>query len=295
LWLAGLFLLLVPFVLPIPSGLQRNFVLRSLGSQLHVFLFLGLTLLLYRRPPWAGRLVRVVLSAVFLGAFVEILQPLAGRAPRWKDFGFDLVGIGLGVCWILWRERRQKVALGLGLILALTVPARWAHLPGWVAAQKEMRAHFPRLADFETDRQLALWGESHDGHQQILDLDQGRCLRLSAIGPAKWPGVFIRGFPQDWREYHHLEFRARLVEAPRESVTIGVRLDDFPGRVEKIWAWRVFKTGRDWHTFRVDLKELAARTRGRPVDLGDVWQLLFYLPSVQKGTLSVDLDDVRLF
>ncbi len=295
-WLLLLFLLLMPFLVPIPEALERRHLVRALGHQLHVPLILGLTLLLHRRGPLAGRLLLACVAAAAAGGAVEIVQQFCGRHARLRDFGLDLIGVGLAATWELWRLHRSRPALVLGLLLLLAVPAQLASLPAQLAAERAARDRFPSLGDFETRDQRHLWGESYEGSFGLARPaggGEGRVLRVRAPASASYPGVVMRGFPADWSAYTSLEGRARMVEGAGDSLLLMVWLDDYHGYREGAWVTDRIHVSRNWRHFRVLLKEMEEHPPGRELDRRDVYSLVFYLPQ-PKVAAVIELDDLRL-
>ena len=295
LWLPLLLLLLAPFVLPIPLSLERMRILRAIGNQLHVFLLLAVTLVLYRRGPWAGRLLAAACVAAFLGGLVDLVQEVGGRHPRLRDFGLDVLGVTLAVCWIRWRQSRSRLVLGLGALLALIVPAQLHYLPFWVLARQQGSERFPLLGDFESSLEGRLWGETYDGQRELVDTGSrsGRVLRLTGGPPSLYPGVEMRGFPRDWRGYRILEGEVRARGADDDSVSFVVRIDDFAGHREGLWAARRITVGPGWQRFALDLSSLTTNLRTRSLQLNDIYALLIYLPAPVDTTI-IELDNLRL-
>ncbi|MFH1843460.1 MAG: hypothetical protein ABIF77_09660 [bacterium] len=295
-WLWGLLflLLLVPFVLPIPLLLERNYVLRSLGNQLHVVLFLAIVLLLHRRGPLAGRLVAVAVVTLGLGGLVELVQELCGRHARLRDFGLDALGVALAGCWIQWRAVRSRRTIWLGICCLLLVVFQLHHLPFWLVARQQAAARFPLLFDGETRFESRLWGESYDSRvERSGDGSGGHVLRLAGEPPSVYPGIDCRGFPADWSPYRRLSWRARAVTDGADSVRYIVRLDDYRGHLEGVWLARRYLAGSEWRQFSLDLHSQRTNTGTRGLYLDDVYALLFCLPAPLAPT-AIELDDIRL-
>jgi len=291
-----IFLLLVTlFLVPVPDSLWRQVVLRKLGNQLHVFLFLAMTLLLYRTGPWAGRLAIATGLAAIIGAVVEFLQALTGRHTRWQDFGLDLIGIGVAVCWITWQRKRNRPALVFGVVLLLVVPWQLRDLPGLIIAQHAAGERFPLLADFETRTEKVLWGENDDGKFGFVLGDElhRKVLRLWGVPPSRYPGAVLRGFPRDWSEFSHLEFDIRAVKIPVDSLMVYLRFDDYRGQKEGLWATAKFTVGLSWEHLSVDLNGLETNLQTRALQFHDMDSLLFFLYAPTDTTV-IELDNLRL-
>lgn len=287
-------LLVAPFLLPVPETLQRQLLFRSLGNQLHVILFVGLTLLLHARGPLRGRLLLAVAATVLIGGGVEVAQSLTQRHPRWVDFSLDLVGIGLAACWIRWRGQGSRPALGLGLLLLLVFPVRLHDLPWRLAAEREAGKRFPLLADFETSLERHLWEDTHGGRISFPYVDdRGHVLRLQGGPPDGYPGTELRGFPGDWSAQDRLEGLARAPAVAGDSLKICLRLADYHGRRAADWTVSRFWIGARWQKCEVDLKSLVTVTAGESLQLDDLVEFVIYVP-VPTDTFTVELDDWRL-
>jgi hypothetical protein len=296
-WLGSLalVLLLVPFLLPIPLVLERHLILRALGNQLHVALLAIMVLVLHRWGPWSGRLVAAALVTLVLGAGVELLQDLFGRHARWRDFGLDVIGIGLAIVWVRWWESRRPHWLAMGLLLLLTVPAQLSHLPLKMAAERAAADRFPHLSAFESREGRRLWDRTHGARVRFVRAAErpGRVLRLSGAPPSPYPGALLRGFPRDWRGYEHLEGVARAVRAPGDSVRFVVRLDDFASGRDDVWVAQRLTVGFSWRSFSIFLPALTTNQGTRSLRWDDVQAVLFYLP-LPADSLAIELDSLRL-
>ncbi len=294
-WSLLLAVLLAPFLVPIPLSLERDRVIRALGNLVHVPLFFLVTWFLWRRGPLAGRLARAVTVAIAAGVAVEIVQELCGRHARLRDFALDLLGIGLAVCWLQFRRLRSRRFLVAGIVLLLVVAAQLAHLPAKILARKLAAARFPSLADFESPREEANWGENDGGVFAAVPAPGGCWVgQLRAGPPDRYPGFLLRGFPRDWSGFRYLEWRARVLDPARPGdVEFFLRLDDFRGLKDDSWASRKFQAGTDWRAYRVDLRELAAAGKPRPVDLADVYSVLFFVNRPAEPVF-LQLDDLAL-
>jgi hypothetical protein len=295
---AGLGLLLVPFLLPIPAALERNRALRALGSQLHVPLMAAVCLLLYRLGPLARRFWLAGAVTAVLGTAIEFLQQRFGRHPRWQDVLVDLVGIGLVACWVWWRKRRTRWAMVAGLILLAVIPFRLRELPFQLAAQRLAALRFPLLADFETRTERALWSEGNTGRYRFVRRGEGagEGWALEVIGrpPETFPGAEYTGFPADWSAYDVLEWEARSPGiGPLDSVRFGLRVDDASGLKDGVWTARRFHTGADWRRYQIELTGLRAINAPREMQLDDIAGFLFYLPRPDRETV-LQVDNIRL-
>ena len=233
-------ILLVPFFVKIPKGLNNHPVIGPFGDELHVFLFIAVTLLLYWLGPFRGRLWWTVAAAMVAGALIEVIQIPFDRTPQIKDFFLDLLGIGLVAGWILWRGERKKWGRALLIALLMVLPLTAWRLPFIAAAASSTRDRFPVVADFEGRYDGWLWVANMDAEFGVVAVEDGpegptRVLRLTGAPPTNWPGVFIRRFQRDWTGYHTLEADVRMVEGPATGARMALRIADMQGIKDHVW------------------------------------------------------------
>ena len=299
--LVAVALLTVPFFVTIPMVLRRHPIISPLGDQLHVPLLAGITLMLYWRGPFSGRLWSAVLAAAFVGGAIEFIQIPFGRTAHIMDFVLDLVGIGFVVGYVFWRGYGKKVGLGLIIALLLTFPARLYHVPFVASAAYDARQTFPLLANLEGPRDHWLWDDNL-ATVAVLNIPDspdgpGRVVRLTGGPPSHWPSAEMRRFPHDWSGYSELVLDVRLVADASGSQRFSLRLDDFNGRKDKTWISERFVATTEWQSFRfsLDSREVTngSQKTGRQFDFGDVDRILIYLPR-PTSTVVLEIDNLRL-
>lgn len=295
LGLAAAVVLLGPFVVPVPGRFERIAGLRSLGVVAHWGLPLAFTLLLWSRGPLRGRLPAAAAVAWLLTAGCELLQGFVGRHPRWQDAGVDLAGVATAVGWVLARRRGRRLAYVLVVLGFAVVPFQLREMPGFLLGSRLAAQRFPLLADFETDREIALLDDNFDqggGFWVGRDATNGsRVLNLRGESGEIYPGVVIRGLPRDWSSRSALVFDARAASGAPAVLT--VRLDDFLSRNDPVWVGESFRLGPQWSRCVVDLKSLQPRGGERTFRLDDIDSMLFFL-SRPDGDVTVQLDNIIL-
>jgi len=290
-----LVLLVVPFVVPVPGRLERMIVLRSFGVLAHFFLPGVLVWLLWHRGPLAGRLPAALLAGFALVAACELVQGYVGRHPRWQDALVDLAGAAAAAAWLRRRGGGGRRWLLAALLLLLVLPWELRKVPGVWLGERLAARRFPLLADFETRRELALWGENEDQGQLGLarvDSLHGRSALLIGSAGDVWPGIVMHGFPRDWSGYRELVFAARRREGTARRLQ--VRLADFAARRDGCFRLFSVPLGDEWRTYRLVLRD--GRPLGechRPFRLDDMDALLFYIGRQDRRTV-VAIDDIHL-
>ncbi len=287
-------LLIVPFIVPVPGALERMHVLRGLGVLAHFGVPALLVWLLQRRGPCREKPLAAVLTATLVIASCELVQGHVGRHPRWQDAAVDLAGAGCAGAWLLWRDRGLRRWLWFSLLLLAVLPFQLRKLPGIWLAERQAAARFPLLADFETDRELALWGENDGGGilgLAVVDSTRGRSLRLIGRPEDVWPGAIMRAMPRDWSGFRELVFSARLLEGSARR--LHVRLDDFTSREDGLYIGGSFPLEATWRTYRLDLEEAVAALRERTFRLDDIDSMLLFVDRPRQRTV-VAIDDIHL-
>ncbi|MEN8007871.1 MAG: hypothetical protein ABFS42_12700 [Candidatus Krumholzibacteriota bacterium] len=297
-WIFLMVLLLFPFFITIPRSLNHHPVISPIGDQVHIFLFGGITLLLYWFGPLQGRLRRAATVSAIMGGAVELLQLLVDRQALFKDFVLDLVGIGLVVSYILWRGHGRQAGKWVFLILLLSIPVQLYYLPWRISATYRARDIFPLVADFETYGDRYLWAANMEGkltYRRIEDTPAGpgTVLRLYGDTESHWPGAAMRRFPEDWSGYTQLKADVRLVEGPADTARFGLRLDDYEGIKEMIWTSQSFTATGSWRTISMPITGRQLWNSDRNLNLLEMDRLIFYFAK-PKEPVAIEIDNIRL-
>ncbi len=297
-WVSLMTLLLFPFFIRIPRSLNHHPVITPIGDQVHIFLFGGITLLLYWFGPLQGRIWRVALVSAVMGGAVEFLQLLVGRQALFTDFLLDLVGIGIVVSFVIWRGHGRRAGKWVLLLLLLSIPAQLYFLPWRISATYRCQNTFPALANFEAYGDRYLWTSNMKGkltYPRIADTPdgEGHVLRLAGGSESNWPGAIMRHFPEDWSGYTALKLDVRLVDAPGDTVKFGLRLDDYEGMKEKIWVAQSFPATRQWQTFTMPIADRRMHNSDRNLTLEEMDRFIIYFSKPQE-IWTIDIDNIRL-
>jgi hypothetical protein len=287
--------LLIPFFLPIAQGLRRHPIIGALGEQLHIPLLAGIMLLVYWRGPLRGRLWWAALTTAIIGGLIEGVQTLVGRSALFADWVLDLVGIGLVVGFVLWRGHGRSQGKWLLIALLLYIPGQLWRLPFSTLARYEARQTFPVIGDFEGRQFHWLWKATNRSEVGFAPSDSlhGQVLQLTGNPISRWPGARMTHFPEDWSSYTHLVFEARAPRHGGENLPFGVRIDDWEGRKDKLWANQRFFATEEWYTYRMKVADRAMFNGLRQLDLGDVEALLFFVGH-PTDTFQLEIDNIRL-
>jgi VanZ family protein len=293
--ICGLFVLLVPLLVPLPAQVRHDPALNLLGDRAHVLIFAALTLLLHLIGPLRGRPLGCAFAAAAIGGATEVLQQFVSRTPLLSDFALDLLGIGLALTWIQWRRGRGRATFAAGAFLLAILAYTLRDAPTLFRATVEARRSFPVLADFESLNQLALWRERSDGGRNLVSVGpaHGNVLHVSTSGRENWPGVNAGRLPADWSGYGELVLEARLQTPAPDSLRLGIRLDDYASREDNQWASCSYVVTHEWRTLRFPLAELQTDQGERRFDLGDVFSLVVFLARPARPA-AFEIDNVRL-
>lgn len=297
-WAIAVAVLLVPFFVTIPTPLRKHVLIGPLGDQLHIPLLGSLTLLLYWVGPLRGRLWWSAAAAAVVGAAIEPLQLLVGRAGLWQDIVLDLVGIGLAAGFVLWRGHGRKLGLALMIVLAAEIPYDLRELPDQTRARNQCAALFPVIDDFEGTHSARLWegvGMGTVAFPRIGDGPHGPGAVMSIAGqpPLTWPGARMAHFPYDWSGWTSLEITARHTGPADLQVPFGVQVKDFAGRRRDAHATVRLQATSTWQTHSVPLTGLTSDAGDHVLDLRDVEFLMVFLPNPADSAV-IQVDEIRL-
>ncbi len=285
--------LLVPFFLPIPMDLRRHPLIGNLGDQVHVPFLMMLTLLMYWRGPLTGRLKKAILAGMALGAGIELLQLLVGRAALVEDFFLDLAGIGLAAGLVLWKGHQMRAGLILMVVLVGVLSAQLYFLPGLILGSYHAQQGFPLISDFEGTHEKWLWSDTDNSRVDLVKSGPGTVLRLESGPPSRWPGAQMRHFPHDWTNFTTLKLDVRHTVSGRQEVPFAVRLDDYQSRLDQTWISNRFRATTEWTTYSVPLVGRQVHNGDRVLNLHDLSFVLVFLTDKQDST-SIEIDNLRL-
>lgn len=103
----------------------------------------------------------------------------------------------------------------------------------------------------------------------------------------------MTNFPEDWSPYSEIVLDARVIRAAGDSLRFGVRVDDFEGRRDDVWAQQSFYATRQWQTFHLPVANRKVLHGDRILDLSDIEALLVYV-GVPKDSFALEIDNIRL-
>lgn len=290
--------LLVPFFLPIPMHLRRHPLIGHLGDQVHVPFLAALTLLIYWYGPLRGRLKYSALAALALGAAIEFLQLLVGRAALLQDFLLDVAGVTLAVGLVVWLGYRSRVGMAMMLGMALLLAGQLYFLPGLILGSYQSRQTFPVLTNFEGSYDHWLWQDTYEAQLDFVDIPAGEdstnaVLRITGGPPSRWPGAQMRHFDSNWTAYQTLKIDVRNVTKGRAKVPFTVRLDDFRSRLDQAYVSNYFRATDQWQTFSVPLVDRQVRHGERLLEIDDLSYVLIVLGAPADST-AIEIDNIRL-
>lgn len=295
-------LLLVLLFLGGPDGVPfRSF--REVWNLGHVLAFaLWSRLMLTEGPaalwPWRRQAAFVLAFAFFFGLLSEGLQVWFSRSPDAADLARDLLGGGVALAFLAPSRRALKPSRRRAVQAAALVGLASACVPLAVAGADDLRARsgFPVLSDFESPLETGRWRPggsriSRDGGTAI----HGRGSLRVDFSTDRYSGVYLRYFPGDWRGYRTLRLDAFNPDPSPLDVTIRIH-DRHHGERGKSYRDR-FNTVRTllpgWNAIAIDLAEVEAAPRGRPMDMSRLEALGLFAAELPRPR-TIHIDHVRL-
>ncbi len=285
-------LLLTLLFLPIPFKLFPIY-LRSLMDGCHIFLFAGLTALIYYYCPTLN-LVRLALYALIIAVLSELIQPYFKRSLELHDFVFNILGIGLTIFAIYLKRRpAQGRVLKYIFYTFLLISGFCFCLPVFQSLQAYQRMHqrFPVLADFESNIDQQLWvpGPVADG-RLACTLDLPGSLWCQNVA-GRSPGIAFAPGLMDWSEYNNLVLE---IENPGEAFTIYLRIDDDQDctkYTERFNASYLLKTGSN--QIKIAFPEIIAGPTHRKLNLAKITRIVLSLYADPKRR-EFKIEEIRL-
>lgn len=154
-----------------------------------------------------------------LAALVEWMQPFAGRSCELADWIYGASSAGV-IC-LACRGRSAGKETGfaaLGLVVLLALPVLWQNF----LRKMPEEASFPVLADFASG-----WGNAGWDLNGVSLAREGYLQCKASADPEQFPGLFRSPVACDWSAFSFLAFR--ILWPGKDSVALGVRIDDLPG------------------------------------------------------------------
>ena len=286
----------VVFIAPGPdTNLRSAIAIHDFG---HVVAF-GLVTLLFvfalSTPPrstFRGRVSAICLAAgaaMVFGATVELAQAVAGLHGDPWDVARNAGG-AVSVALILIPldpvlSSRARAALASAAVFTFAVFT----YPVFAALEDEARARkqFPALANFESRRELSRFDFAKARNPRIVTLPDSEDGLYSAVQlrlpTGKYPGIWLRYFPGDWRGMRALQLLIFNPEA--KSIELTVRIDDAEhdsrlGLEDRYY--QSFPLLPGINRIEIPLSNVTAAPSGRRFDLGRVKSLLVFAVNLEQ-------------
>lgn len=238
--------------------------------------------------PVPAEYAAVVLLALMLGAFVELLQGMIGRDESIEDLRRDALGILAAVGFLVMLDPRLHASgayrrvrsAGLLLGLAGTAMLAWSPLVSGLAHLDRNRS-FPTLVDFDRPTNLhfmqPLGGATI--HWTRLPPRFARqagsthALRVETTERTWW-GLMLREPLPDWRHYERLA--VTIANPSREPLTMELRVHDLSAKdnPDAPFATRIVVPPLSWRTSEVPLASLESVRNDAHIDLAHVQSLM---------------------
>ncbi len=298
LWLLAPVVLLVPLLLPISGELRFHALWGVMGKRLHIVIFALLTLWLSVFSPFRMRWSAAAVTAMFIGAGVELLQSVLGRTASLMDLVYNAIGVGFGLALIAWWNRRREVALLLAVPLALVVLYQLRELPRDYAVARYAHSRFPLIADFDSEILDHTWEPFFGAEMEYVSSEDAggagsRVLLMRFPAGDSWPGVATQCFPLDWTGRGCLLADIRIAEGRLDTLAMGVRLEDAGFLRDGDYHSDSFMVSKAWSSVRIGLGDARTRKTGRPLNLERMITLKFFIRQPdQEG--AIEIDNVRL-
>ena len=220
-----------PLFLHLPNPLSRPFY-QAVHESAHVVVFFVVQIACFylcRRgfPTWHKALwvLSGALTALVLGAAVELIQPFLQRSASWQDMLRNTLGImcASALLGLLYLQGWRRLLSALTLIGGLAVTAK----PIWIWGHSELavRKQFPVLANGECTAVNRLIQPIRQAELSFpltpTNLDPSNKV-IQAIIPKdqRWPGISFRAPYSNWQGFTHLQVDLKNLSGTDERYSI---------------------------------------------------------------------------
>lgn len=210
--------------------------------------------------------------ALFLGAFIELLQGSFQQDVEYGDLIRDLIGGMVGMFFLLpdrqifpTKVLRWMQIFTICLVIVQIYPAVVALSDEWRA-----RRQFPVLSDFETAFEIERWGGDAGRSISKKDAFHGKRSMMVQLGTGTYSGVSLNYFPGDWTGFRGFEFS--VFNPDPEEIRLTCRIHDkrHVAGGEELFGDRFNRTyslGPGWHTIRIAADDILHAPEGRVMDV----------------------------
>jgi hypothetical protein len=278
---AGLALLLVLLVVPLPSVVGGSRVLSAIEDASHGPLFVAvicLVLWVFRARSWRGHIAAwLVAAALALGS--EFVQSFGSRDPSWIDVRTDLLGATAGLAlWLLLTSKPGPLpnTVRSGLWVLTAVCTLWILLPVLKSVEQwvDRSQHYPVLYTTRfSGAQNMTESMTEDEDVVIGHGPDGLSVQLRS-GPL--PGVVIRSFVPDWRGYKKLVIDMENPDS--QPLELEVHLRDRGSTTDKTDRYNSIHilAPRQRTTLQLDLSAIEAAPQSRLLKIDQMSIIAIY-------------------
>jgi VanZ family protein len=262
----------------------------------HVLLFSLVSILIIQKIKWFNRfslykqLWYIITFSLFTGILIELAQVKFDRTPDVYDLLRNILGSVLGVAFYSPRRHKISIRIRKAIQILLIILTSFALYPFTAALVDEAIAwsQFPILSDFETPMEVNRW----QNHFQ-LKLEKGlarkgdHSMRVS-LTTSKYSGVSLKYFPNDWRDYTHLNFS--IYNPDNDTLRVICRIHDvhhnhsFNDRYNE-----AFYLKYGWNDFQIPINDILLAPKERRMDLSQIELIgIFTVRSPRRRLIYLD-------
>lgn len=274
-WLPAVLLAISPWFFVGGPEYSAAPLYRSLWDGGHILFFaaLGFGLARSRRCRTARHWLIAGLLATLLGAGIEAVQLMIGRAFSWLDLQHDLAGFGLGALALAPANGRTWLLRGCAVLL--TLPLLWKIVQG-AQLQWRVYAQFPTIADFESGAEtLRLSGQVRLQAQRVSHGQRALAIDLST---ERYSGASIDRLLGDWRGYRFLAMEFHNPDPTDIPLTLRIADREHSRRGnhyhDRFNRRLIIPPG--WSTVRLALADIEQAPRDRLLNLAEVTDITLF-------------------
>ena len=301
LCVTGILLIVLSFTTPLADETSGS--LKELWQLGHVLMFYALVysafpLLAERVNPSSWLLALVLISSLFLGLGIELLQIGVGREFSFRDILLDLLG-ALLACSVLISQKKLRAdkKIAVSTIAVSTLLVLYAIKPLVLVSVDEIHMHreFPGLGNFESPLELRRWG-GNVSRIRFPGTEAENWVLKSEFDTAPYSGISLKSFSRDWTRYGKLVFEAFVPEQEKLKITIRIHddkhyslgLGNYHDRYNQ-----ELELNPGWNQIRVLLEDVKNAPSKREMDMNNISRIGIFTIGLAKTRLLY-LDALRL-
>lgn len=291
----ALFIITLYLVLFFDVDIKHHRLLQALWNLGHIFLFLLLSFVLYKKV--LNRLkcslfvevFYVVILAALTGSIVEFIQSFTGRDSSVYDVVLDVVGSLTGL--LLFSDKLKRSGKNFRLIIRtvvviITIGSLYPLLTNAIDDIRQ-KMQFPALLLNQSRLELLRINKLNINISHVenkFSSEKGNKLLKLVFLPGRYSSAKLAAGVQDWSGYNNLIFNVYnpYTKATGMNIRIHDNAHQDSGYIFLDRFNMVLKVNQGWNRFRISLKKVKNALRGRQMNMQKIDEIIFYKSNLKS-------------